>query len=81
VSQLDRSLTSRLAPENRVREAEVSLQNKGGEDGSVMGTLDKEGIRDAGINVADPGDVTSYYMYGEQLLVFDLGGTFDGNAE
>lgn len=61
-----------------MRETTVSLQKEGN---SVRGTLDKNGVCHAGIDTSDPGEVKSYYLYDEKLLVFDLGGNFNVDDE
>ncbi|RLM53183.1 hypothetical protein DVK02_14940 [Halobellus sp. Atlit-31R] len=50
------------------------------QNGTVRGTLDKESLRHAGVDTEDPGSVDWYYFTDEQLLVFDLGGDFDGDS-
>jgi hypothetical protein len=76
MASTDGTLTGRLAIENRVRETTVSLQLESG-GYSVRATLDKTAVRHAGIDTTDPGKVESYYLYDDELLVFDLGGNFN----
>lgn len=64
-------LRDQFLPKYRVEQQDVSLSRQGS---SVRGTLQKDAVRREGIDVDDPGEVTSYWIKGEGLLVFDLRG-------
>lgn len=46
---------------------------------SVAVHLNKDGLRDAGVDVDNPGGCTQWYFPKYKVAVIDLGGNFDGD--
>jgi hypothetical protein len=68
------SVLSRINPERRVSEGDVSLTSH---TRQVRATVPIDAVRHSGRDEDDPGSAHWYYLRDKKLLIFDLGGEFE----